>query len=69
MMQTDYINEIAEFAKKQNGRDYITPEDVTYFLASSTPQNIEKIRLDVLQMIGNNNTEDITLCAYLAWKG
>ena len=67
-MNTDYQNEIALFAKKHD-RDYITPEDVSYFLASSTPENIVKIRLDVLHMIGHKKAEDVSLCAYLAWKG
>jgi len=59
------VTRIAE----NDGRDYITPEDV-----SDALKNVPKgrVRLDVLAVLGkqtNFGAEDAGLCAFVAWQG
>lgn len=54
---------------KRNGRDYITPEDVSDAL-KKIPK--ERVRLDVLAILGKQTgfgAEDSGLCAFVAWEG
>ena len=60
-------NGFKEYAQKQ-GRDYMTPEDVTHAL-KCYPAAIHKIRYDTLEMIGLKRAEDPTLCAMVAFNG
>ena len=51
------------------GRNCITPEDVSEALSRSPP---DKVRLDVLEVIGKQTgfgAEDANLCAFIAWRG
>ena len=59
------MNCVVEIAKR-DGREYITPEDVGQALEESTR---DKVRVDVLEMLGKEMAEDAGLCAYVAWKG
>lgn len=65
-MATNCVTRIAE----REGRDYITPEDVTEaFREGASP---EAVRLAVLEAIGAATTfaaEDLRLCAFVAFKG
>ena len=59
---------VTRIAKNQ-GRDYITPEDVSEAL-KKIPR--ERVRLDVLAILGKQagfGAEDPSLCAFVAWKG
>lgn len=66
------MNNIVEISKKYN-RDYITPEDVAEALkACKDSSEIDKVRLDVLEVLGNTagvGVEDRSLCAFVAWEG
>lgn len=53
-----------------NGRDYITPEDVTE--AFERGYDVDKVRLDVLEIFGDNagfGVEDRGLTAFVAFEG
>jgi len=52
-----------------DGRDYITPEDITEAFKTNSE---DKVRLDVLEVMGNTSGfgwEDATLCAFVAHQG
>lgn len=54
----------------ENGRNYITPEDVAEAINRATP--IDRVRLDLLEILGkqtNYGVEDHSLCAFVAWHG
>ena len=65
------MNLIIEIAKEDN-RDYVTPEDVGDTIIRH-PKDIDKIRLDLLEIIGKQAEmgigEDLSLCAFIAWRG
>ena len=52
------------------GRDYITPEDVSEALVKYP---VDVVRKDVLAVLGKAapgfGAEDSSLCAFVAWKG
>ena len=52
-----------------DGRDYITPEDVS--AAIENYPNINDVRLDLLEILGGGvaRVEDYSLCAFIAWRG
>jgi hypothetical protein len=62
-------NSITEISRK-DGRNYITPEDVTQALEEKSDDNA--VRLDVLEVLGRQTdfgAEDGGLCAFIAWRG
>jgi len=64
------MNSITEIAQK-NGRDYITPEDVSEAFKKSRFLS-QRVRLEVLEILGKQTeygAEDPGLCAFIAWKG
>lgn len=55
---------------QSNGRDYVTPEDITE--AFSEGYDESRVRLEVLALIGGETgfgMEDSALCAFVAWQG
>jgi hypothetical protein len=49
------------------GRDYVTPEDVSDVLSAG---DIDAVRLDLLEVLaGACGCEDSRLCAHIAWRG
>lgn len=66
--KTWQVNSLARLARK-DGRDYVTPEDVTEAL-KTYPK--DKVRLDILQILAGGSgygAEDETLCAFVAFQG
>lgn len=60
------MNCVMEIARK-DGRDYITPEDVTDAFKDN---EVEVVRLAVLEVLGNKmGAEDSSCCAFVAWRG
>jgi hypothetical protein len=63
-------NDVAKLAK-EDGRDYITPGDVSNALIiHKIPE--DKVRLDVLEVLGNYSgfgVEDYKLTAWIAFEG
>ncbi len=62
------MNLIIEIAKNHR-RNYITPEDVKEALEKYP--NINDIRLDLLEVLGNVSNfgvEDYGSCAFIAWN-
>lgn len=57
------ITEIAA----SNGRDYITPEDVSEALRAGA--TVDSVRQQVLQAIADKGAEDPSCCAYVAVRG
>jgi hypothetical protein len=77
------LNLVTSFAH-EDGRSYITPEDVqklvdeAYDLYGELPDKtklnwaLAELRKDVLEVLGNQagfGAEDSGLCAFVAWKG
>lgn len=59
---------IAELARRQ-GRNYITPDDVSEALEHHPA---DQVRMDVLAVLGKQTdfgAEDASLCAFIAWRG
>lgn len=68
MVERDLVNVVTHIADAQ-GRDYITPEDIT---AALRHYSAERVRLDVLAVLGKQThfgAEDAGLCAFVAWEG
>jgi predicted ATP-dependent protease len=64
------MNSIIEIAKK-DGRDYVTPEDVSEALKQSRFSS-QRVRLEILEILAKQTdygAEDSSLCAFIAWKG
>jgi len=64
------MNSIIEIAKK-DGRDYVTPKDVSEALKQSRFSS-QKVRLEILEILAKQTdygAEDSSLCAFIAWRG
>lgn len=62
------MNCLTEIATK-NARLYVTPEDVTEAIKTTS---LDVVRLSLLEVLGKQTrfgVEDYSLCAYLAYKG
>jgi hypothetical protein len=62
------MNTVTAIAAKQ-GRDYITPEDVSDALQDHA---LDQVRLDALEVLGKQTefgAEDRSLCAFVAFHG
>jgi len=54
---------------KAEGRDYVTPEDISDSIKSGCPK--ETLQSDVLKLLGRQagfGAEDSSLCAFIAWR-
>lgn len=63
------MNVVTSIAER-NGRDYITPEDVS--AAFDAGNTAGTVRMAVLEVIGKQTrfgVEDAGLCAFIAWRG
>ena len=65
-MAADPSNCVIAIAKA-DGRDYITPEDVSQ--AINEDNDVTKVRLDVLEVLSGWGAEDSGLCAFIAFRG
>ena len=61
-------NKLADRARQQ-GRDYVTPEDVGEMLKKYTCHQVRFELLGILAEQFELGVEDASLCAFLAWKG
>jgi hypothetical protein len=69
-LKNDIPNIFIEIIKRQ-GRDYITPEDVSeaFKFYNDEPH---LVRIDLLEILGGHagiGAGDRVLCAYVGWKG